>query len=130
MENLRNEYASVLHNKTLGALQAEFFTYVPHNEFVDILKYEFEMIKHFNLKKCLIDLRKMKVYAPGNTEFIEKEWFPTVRQLGVEAVAFIVPEDVFAKVSMNASHKKAETEGSMKIRNFLKPEEAENWLKS
>ncbi len=130
MKELDNEFARIFYNKEIIALDAVLHTYIPYDEFVKILKYEFELIKFFSIKKCIIDLRYMKVYAIGNKEFINKIWFPKIIKLGIKCMAFIIPENLFAKVSMEVSHSNVNKTGTADVKYFDNEKDAKKWIKN
>lgn len=130
MDNLINTFVEVRVEKLLNALSVRFLKFTPYQDFVKILEYEYELIRHYQLKKCMIDLRLIPVYAPGAPEYVKDVWFPTVTTLGMRHVAFIVPEAYWAQVSMEKAHKDTASIDSMAVEHFKDTETAIGWLKT
>lgn len=70
MKDLITENVKVIHDADINALVVTFNGFIPFERYEAIFKHEFEMIEHFKLKKVLIDLREIKVYAPGAQELL------------------------------------------------------------
>jgi hypothetical protein len=130
MDDLVNNFVEVRVKKQWNALSVSFLGFAPYEDFVKILEYEYELIRHYQLKKCIIDLRLIPVYATGATEYVKDVWFPTVSTLGMECVAFVVPEAVLGQMSMNRAHSETETISGMAVEHFGEVETAMNWLKT
>ena len=130
MKKIDNELAKVFYNKKITALDVVFHAYVSYDEFVKILKYEFEIIRFFSIKKCIVDLRKMKVYAVGTKEFVADTWFPQIIKLGVKCVAFIIPENIFAKISMETAHEEVNKKTPIDVKYFKTKDEGIEWIKN
>lgn len=130
MDDLVNNFVEVRVEKQLNALSVRFLRFTPYQDFVKILEYEYKLIRHYQLKKCIIDLRLIPVYAPGAPEYVKDVWFPTVSTLRVRYVAFVVPEAFWAQVSMEKAHKNTESIDSVAVEHFKDIEAAIGWLKT
>lgn len=130
MDNLVNNYVEVRMDKSLNALSVKFLGFIPYKDFVKTLEYEYDLIRQYQSKKCVIDLRLIPVYAAGATEYVKDTWFPTVSSLGMRQVAFIVPEAVLGQMSMNKAHENTKTVGGMAVEHFKDFDAAVGWLKA
>ena len=83
MKDLLEKNVQVKYNKQLSSLEVTFHGFVPYDTMVRALQHEYALIRHYRLKKCLVDLREMGIYAPGVSELIKNEWFPRVITEGV-----------------------------------------------
>lgn len=128
MKDLHEKQAQIVYDEKRNALDAKLSGFIKYDDLKRYLTYEFDMIRHYNLTNCLVDLREMGVYPQGGKEFVEQVWFPEVKKLGVTKVAFIVPESVFGEASMKAAHQEAEKEEELVIQNFMSRESAQEWL--
>ncbi|UII19945.1 hypothetical protein [Fulvivirga ligni] len=128
MEDLITENAVVKHEESLNALFVELKGYIPLETLKSVIEREYAMIKHYKLSKCLVDLRGIKVYAPGAQELVKTEWFPTVKSLGVKQVAIIIPEDIFGKLAMEKAHEEQTKTQDKSTQNFKDIESAKEWL--
>ena len=129
MDDLIKDNIEVRTNKEINALTAKFLGFVTYEEFVKIVEYEFELIKHYNLQKCAIDLRLIPVYDEGMPEYVKDVWFPTVSKLGMKYVAFVVPAGTVGKISMKRAHENTETIAGMTVIHLNEFEDAIEWLK-
>jgi len=128
MNNLIRTNAKVLHDKEHNFLEIIFSGFITYEELVEVCEYEFKLIEHFSIKKCLINLRHISIYPPGGEEFIKTVWFPKVIKLEIRAIAFIVPDDVFAQVSMEEAHDVKKL--PITIKHFTGVDAAKQWLQS
>jgi hypothetical protein len=130
MDNLVNKFVEVRVEKQLNALSVKFLSFILYQDFVKTLEYEYELIRHYQLKKCIIDLRLIPVYDKGAPEYVKDVWFPTVSSLGMQHVAFVVPEAVLGQMSMTRAHKESESIAGMAVKHFTDVEAAMGWLKT
>ena len=130
MDDLINQYVEIQVDKQLNALSVKFLKFIPFQEFLKAVEHEYELIRHYNLKKCRIDLRQLPVYDKGMPEYVKDKWFPTVSSLGIQYIGFIVPEAVIGQMSMNRAHQTAETISGIAVEHFKDIEAAEAWLKA
>lgn len=128
MKDLHEKSAQIVHDEKRNTLDAKLSGFIKFDDLKRYLHYEFDMIRHYKLTNCLVDLRDMGVYPQGGKEFVEQVWFPEVKKLGVTKVAFIVPESVFGEASMKAAHEKEEKKEDLQIQNFMNRESAQKWL--
>lgn len=129
MTNPASQHAELALNKELSILAVKYLNFTPHEEFVKIVEYEYELIKQYQIKKILVDLRRLPVYASGTKEYVKDVWFPTVKKLGVRYVAVIVPEATLAQMAMNKAHEASSELQTLKIDHFKDSESAKEWLK-
>ncbi len=130
MKDLLEKNVQVKYNKGLSSLEVNFHGFVPYDTMVRALQHEYALIRHYRLKKCLVDLREMGIYAPGVSELIKNEWFPRVITEGVAFIAFVVPESVFGQQSMNKAHEKTKADTPLTIEYFKDLPNAKEWISS
>ncbi|MDO1451528.1 hypothetical protein Q0590_34970 [Rhodocytophaga aerolata] len=128
MKDLVETYAQVIHNQALACLQVKFKGFIPYDNFVKILQHEYAMIRYYKLKKCIIDLREMGIYAPGVSELVKNEWFGQVLKDGLQHVAFVVPESIFGQQSMNKAHQTLKEKNPLTITYFKDLPTAQQWI--
>lgn len=80
--------------------------------------------KNFS-KKQLNNVKDMKVLTQEVQKWIKEFWFPKAQASGLKHMAFVVPENTFAKMSMEAVNSNAD---QIEIRYFGNLTEAKNWL--
>jgi hypothetical protein len=86
-----------------------------------------ELLKEHNTDKKLIDNRQLGMLTPRNREWIQKTWFPLAVEAGLKRMAFIMPNNIFGKVSTEDANRYAH-HTPVEINYFYTPEEAINWL--
>jgi hypothetical protein len=128
MQNLYKDYAQVIHNAELGCLEVIFTGFITFDELKEVIDYEFKMFTHFKLKKCVVNLRDITVYPQGGQEYIKNIWFPWIVAHGVKAIAIVVPDDVFAQMSMQEAHSADAKPVTTKY--FQKYTEALAWIRA
>ncbi|SDL66207.1 hypothetical protein SAMN05421823_107187 [Catalinimonas alkaloidigena] len=126
--NLLTTNAQVIHDLALDCLSVTLNGFIPLKQLEAVCQHEFAMIQALGLKKCLVDLRGVKVYAPGSQDLIKDVWFPRVKEEGVQYIAFVVPEDVFGQASMNKAHAKSQQAGALQVEHFRTVADAKAWL--
>lgn len=129
MDSLINNFVEVRAEKQLNVLSVKFLRFIPFPEFLKAVEREYELIRQHHLKKCMIDLRLVPVYDKGMPEYVQDVWFPTVQSLGMQHIAFVVPEAVLGQMSMNRAHKKTEANAGMAVEHFKDVKDAMAWLK-
>ena len=119
-------YATCIHNADAACLQVTFKGTVSLDEFVEVIATEFEMIRHYKLKKCLVNLRK-SVYPVGGQELVKNVWFPQMIKEGIKILALVVSHNIFAKMSI---HETRSPNGNLIINYFNDEGDALAWLVS
>jgi hypothetical protein len=124
------DYVKIVHNPQAACMEVTFTGFISYDELVEAAEYEFKMIQHYKLKKCLINLREISIYPEGGQEYIKAVWFPEAIKSGIRATAFIVPDDLFGKMSMQEAHSYTLEAEVMNYDHFNDQDTAMKWLKS
>jgi len=123
MENLTIDHGT-------NSILAVFDNYIKEDEFkqfaVDIL----DKVKTSGKTKLLYDTRGLKVMPQSIQDWINETWFPQANNLGVSHMAFIVPDNIFGKVSMEQTNSKKEKVGNISIQYFNSQSNAQSWIKN
>lgn len=128
MNNIIRTNVKILHNKEYNFLDVAFSGFISYEELIEVCEYEFKLIEHYKIKKCLINLREISIYPPGGEGFIKTCWFPKVIELGTKAIAIIVPDNVFARISMQEAHRIEQI--PVTLQHFTERDSAIQWLES
>lgn len=128
MKNIVRTNVKVLHNTEYNSLDVAFSGFISYEELVEVCEYEFELIEYYKIKKCFINLLEINMYPPGGEEFIRTGWFPKVVELDIKAIAFIVPDNMFARISMKEAHNIEQIPAI--VRHFTDGNVAREWLES
>lgn len=75
----------------------------------------------------LADTRNHKVVKKEETDWVAQFWTPEAKKAGLTHIAFIVPKDVFAEMSVTNYQKQAQNVGGILIKNFDDPKKAVSW---
>lgn len=86
-----------------------------------------KLAQHENVM-WLADTREHKVVQKKDTDWVAEEWTPKAQKSGLTHIAFILPSDVFAQMSIE--NYQAVTVKSVKIKNFGDVESARQWYRS
>ena len=117
-------------DNALKAMNVKFLAFIDFDDFKQLVAFEYKAIEEHQLKKALIDLRKIPVYAPGMTDYIHDEWFPRVSNLGLKYIAFIVPGSTLGKLSMEKAHSETKEIEGIVVTHFTDEDSARSWLES
>ena len=103
-----------------------FFSY---EEVVGVTEYVYEMLRFYNVKKCVVNLKQVKIYPSGAEEYLRDVWYRKLLETGVDRIAFVVPEDIFGKTSMIVVHA-GNAIKKIQRQYFTDEEQAKEWLNS
>jgi hypothetical protein len=123
-----NEELPVVYDISTNAVICTFIGYLSPDEFKSIGNKQLDVIGTKKLKKALNDIKKMKVLKPEVQEWVNTFWFPKAQKAGLKYFAFVVPDDIFGKISMEGANKNAPNEFGIEIQYFNSIENAKNWL--
>jgi len=121
MENLTIDAES-------NSVKAVFANYIKEEDFKEFAKQILNKVHSSGKRKLLYDTRELKVMPQSIQEWINHTWFPEANRIGVSHMAFIMPESVFGKVSMEQTNSKDEKIGNITIEYFSSVQKAKNWL--
>lgn len=121
-------YVTSVHNAEAACLEVTYKGFINYDELVEVIQYEFEMIRHYKLKKCLVNLREISVYPAGGQEYIKTVWFPQAIKDGLQVAAVVVPDDTFGKMSMQEAH--TYPQSTLVMKHFDDAGKALAWLTS
>jgi hypothetical protein len=111
---------------------ARFFGFMNSESFRTFMLKGLEILQqklaqHDNVM-WLADTREHKVVQKKDTDWVAEEWTPKAQRSGLTHIAFILPSDVFAQMSIE--NYQAVTVKSVKIKNFGNVESARQWYRS
>lgn len=111
-----------------NAVKAIFDDYIKDEDFKNFANQILDKVKVSGKKKLLYDTRGLKVMAQEVQDWINEVWFPKANALGVSHMAFIMPESLFGKISMEQTNSQKEKIGNINIKYFGDMNTAKNWL--
>lgn len=86
-----------------------------------------DQIRTNKLTKHISDHTKLKVLSKEVQEYLTQEWFINVEKMGLEKIAVLVSEDVFAQATVNNVNMKGAV-GKLQIHTFNALSQCEHWL--
>jgi hypothetical protein len=86
-------------------------------------------VKHKSQKQ-LNNVEHMKVLTADIVKWLNEVWFKEARQTGLKYFAFVVPKDIYGKVSMSHANRNVHITSGIEIEYFFSESEAKNWLNS
>lgn len=123
-ENGSNAVYDIKTNAAIGT----FIGFLSPDEFKTIANQLLNIIETKKIKKQLNDIKQMKVLKPEVQEWLNTVWFPKAQKIGLRYFAFVVPDDIFGKMSMDGANKNASKVFDIEIQYFNTLENAKNWL--
>jgi len=115
---------------TTNSVFAIFDNYIKEDSFKEFALSILDKVKSSGKRKMLCDTSGLKVMPQSIQEWINGVWFSEANKLGVSHLAFIVPENLFGKLSMEQTNSKKENIGSIDIKYFNGMNTAKDWLNS
>jgi len=129
MENLVTENIRIQFIQNDGYVDVAYTGFITYEQLVNAVQYHLKMVQHYAVRKVVVNLQKIVIYPEGGVDYIKTEWFPRITQYGVTHVAFIVPENVFAQLDMQAAHAEAEEKKMLLTKYFIEAAAALEWIK-
>ena len=117
-------------DKESNAAIGEFVGFLKPDEFKSIANKLIQMLEEKDLKRQINDVKLMKVLSQDTQNWLNTDWFPRAKEAGLKFFAFVVPEDIFGKMSMKGANRKAENMLGIEIQYFSDMELAKDWVKS
>ncbi len=107
-----------------------FKGFLTTDKFKSIADELHEIRKKNNLSKQLNNIEDMKVLTQEVQTWLNDVWFPKAKINGLKHFAFVVPKDIFGKVSMESANADSSTTQGIEIEYFDDENKAKAWLKS
>ncbi len=123
-----NETSSAIYDLRSNAAVGTFVGFLSPDEFKSIANQLLDILEKKKIKKQLNDIKLMKVLKPEVQEWLNTVWFPKAKQTGLKYFAFVVPDDIFGKMSMDGANRNAKDTFGIEIQYFNSIENAKNWL--
>ncbi|NVO09188.1 MAG: hypothetical protein HXX16_04425 [Bacteroidales bacterium] len=123
-----NETSTALYDIETNAAIGTFVGFLSSDEFKAVANQLLNILETKNLKKQLNDVKRMKVLKPEVQEWLNTIWFPKAQKVGLRYFAFVVPDDIFGKLSMEGANKNASNAFGVEIQYFNNLDNAKNWL--
>jgi hypothetical protein len=104
-----------------------FEGFLSNDEFKEIAEELHEIRRKNYSSKQINNVVNMKVLSQETQDWIKNSWFPKAKLTGLKHFAFVVPKDIFGKMSMEAVNSVV---NDITIQYFDDENRAKAWLKS
>lgn len=123
-----NKTSNAVFDSRTNAAIGTFVGFLTPEEFKVVANQLLGILETKRLKKQLNDIKQMKVLKPEVQEWLNTDWFPRAQKIGLKYFAFVVPDDIFGKMSMDGANKNAQNAFGIEIQYFNNLDAAKNWL--
>lgn len=123
-----NKTTNAVYDSRTNAAIGTFVGFLSPDEFKTVANQLLDILETKRLKKQLNDIKQMKVLKPEVQEWLNTDWFPRAQKIGLKYFAFVVPDDIFGKMSMDGANKNAQNAFGIEIQYFNNLDAAKNWL--
>lgn len=120
----QNKNVKITYDQGEKRLVQEWTGFAPSDVFREAIDKTYEFVKSNNVKTILSDTLQQKVVKPEDAEYAASVIPPMARN-GMEAMAFVVPENVFTKLALDKFSHSIKGENT---KYFKTRAEAEKWL--
>ena len=120
--------ATINYDEEIPYIFTEIRGFIKSEKLRYIAQKQLELIELNHCTVLLNDFRKLKLMSRQDQEWIRKFWFPGAEQMGVQQVAFVIPEFSFGELSLNRVCNNLKT--NVQVALFHKPEQARFWLRT
>jgi hypothetical protein len=115
-------------NEDIKAVVCEFNGFLKTEKFIEFgLETNNLLVKH-SAHKQLNNVQNMKVLTKEAHAWVDEVWYPKAKASGLKHFAFVVPNDVFGKASMDTANANIKEKYGINLEYFSNVEEAEKWL--
>ena len=105
-----------------------WFNFVPSDEFRKAIDFTVEFVKKNEVKSILSDTLKQRAVKPQDSEYAASV-MPQLFGSGLVAMAFLIPEDIFTKMSLK-KFADIEVKSQHNVEYFFDLAEAQKWITS
>lgn len=120
----QNEKVEIVYNADKRRLTQKWKGFVKTNEFRKAIDKTVEFVSQGKVETLIADTVQQSVVRPEDAEYAAST-MPTMFGSGLKRMAFIIPEDVFTKISLQKFADREETKG---VQYFDTHDKANSWL--
>lgn len=125
---LETEYAQLTFEPENGILKLVWKDNATSDTYHYVYDRIMELVQKTEVKYYLADIRKLKLIAPSDRQWLQAEIIPKLFDLGLEKIAAIVSGDVY--MQRHIAHINQDIEVAKRIKQFGSLEEALRWFKN
>ena len=111
-------------------MTAKFVGFMNSNQFREFMQAGLSALKQklaTGNVMWLADTQEHKIAKREDTDWVAQSWTPEAVKAGLTHIAFVLPKDVFAELSVGNYQEKVQTVGKLTIKNFGTVKDAEEW---
>lgn len=127
MNYFDSPYLTIRWNEEDGFVEMQWKKLAKGDEFRHGLNMGLNLLIEKKSTKWLADLRELGVVEKNDQIWSNEDWFPRAYAAHIKYMAIVVPQSVFAKMSMNEIMRKVNSE-ELTIYYHEELNEARNWL--
>lgn len=120
-------YLTIRWNEEGGFVEMQWKQLAKGDEFRQGLDMGLNLLREKKATKWLADLRQLGVVEKEDQVWSNENWFPRAYDAHIKYMAIVVPQSVFAKMSMNEIMRKVDNK-ELTIYYHEELVEAKNWL--
>ncbi len=125
---ITTEVSRAYFDPATNAAMGVFIGFLSPDEFKVIANDLLVILETKKVKKQINDVKQMKVLKQEVQIWLNDVWFPKAQKNGLKYFAFVVPDDIFGKMSMEGANKSAPNKFDIEIQYFSEIIEAKKWL--
>jgi hypothetical protein len=118
-------FCELKHDPALKCVVQTWKGYCESSEFRKAIVDTLTFFEQNNVSRIISDTRKQKVVKPEDTDWVATTVNPKLISNGLRKMAFILPEDVFASLSVDRFLK---ISNNFELGHFQDMEEAKSWI--
>lgn len=123
-ELFRNDFGKVsLQN---NYVIVEYKDFLPFKRFKELSEKALSVIEEKKTNKFLAETGHMKSLEDETEKWKAEIWFPQAQEAGLKFVAFVIPNNVFGRMSLDAI--KSNKINGLVMQKFRTVDEAKEWL--
>ncbi len=120
-------HLTIEYDQQLNCISQHWKGYAKSEQFRAGIEKSIEFFKHKQAVCLISNTKELAVVSNEDTQWAATYATPLMMGYGMKYVAFIVPTNVFAQVSVN--NFKSKTEDKLQLRYFTDLEKAKAWLR-
>jgi len=124
---LTSNKVSVINDKNL--LHAKIGGFFRMNEFVNQASNLLKLIEEKKLKKLFLNLQDLIVLTQESQAYFQSDWTSKIISIGVKDVVFVMPDNIFGKISVNISSRNL-SKSNINVYQFEHLDQAEKFLRT
>lgn len=124
----QSSHVTIQYDDEHKQLTQTWFDFVPSVEFRKAIDYTVSFVNSNEVKVIISDTLKQNAIKPEDAEYATSV-MPVLQEAGLKAMAFIIPEDIFTKMSLK-KFADLEEDYQHNVEYFFNMDDVAVWLKT